>query len=358
MADWRVTGMMYPGIIPIMKSPFAHPILVDMSELSLEPFAQPADTTNQGTLYHFKITGGGGTATKDHNETHLHRALVTVGWNSLRVFGQFSTPCDAWRDNNAISAQTPSIPFDFTIDGGSISDKNIADAFALSAPDPDPTLHAGEGTNGELVSNGTNFIEPNLGVWTFYGLSSTPAVIGTVVNAGVVTGYDAITLATTPLDVIATFSLSIRGNSSVLRYADTDWQYVSIFELILTIELSIDNPDGLALQGPDGSQNPDEQPSQTFALTTFSTNIGIGGLNSDTDGVGDCGQVDVDSTESMSESPHIFIVTTDGIEANNYTVPWTEAVHGAGTENVYAVPEGNCDAEITDPVYAVMPSPL
>jgi hypothetical protein len=349
----------YPGVVGVVNPDFAHPVLVDMAETTppLEPYAQPADTDGQGTIYHFPVTATAtGNDPKLHSETHWHRAWSINGWETIRIQGSVAVATDVGRDSNA-SPYTPSASFDFTLTGA-IDEKRMVDSIAIAAGSTaaNTIFHLGTGNTGELVTNyGAAAAVGSIGPWTFYGLSETPTVLGLTATFKTMTAYDTNFVGgDVTRDLKMEISASVRGNSSVLRYVDGngDWQFVSIFELALYAEIDYGDalPSGYAWEGPDGSRNPDETPSpggSGYCSTNLSS---IPGADSGNTSVGDC---NFTSTESLTPDPLIY----EDESTDLWAVPWLEADHIPADPYQPAV-WTSVLVEFTDPSYNTVPSAL
>jgi hypothetical protein len=319
----------YPGVCGVINPSFAHPVLVDMAETTppLEPYAQPANVNGDGTIYCFAVPAtSDGSGVEKHSETHWHRSWSVNGWRKINVGGRVRVATDVGREDND-SPYTPEAAFNFTL-SGSILGKRMADSIAIAAGSTDAStiFHLGAGNTGELITNyGAAGAAGSLGPWTFYGLNESPTVLGLTSSFKTMTAYDANNPAnTTTRDLSMRISMSVRGNSSVLRYLDGDgnWQFVSIFEAALyaAIDYGEALPSGYAWEGPDGSTNPDETPSaggSGYCSTNLSS---IADGDSNNTSVGYCV---LTSTESLSPNPSVFQDQSTDL----WAVPWYDYDH-------------------------------
>jgi len=347
----------YPGVIGKASVDYAHPVLVGMEELGLNPYAQPANTSTVGTSYCFAVAGNNpGNDPKEHSETHWHRAWRAWAWRRVRVQGNVIIATEAGREDNA-TAYTPVIPFDFILTESDIPDKKMSESCMISGAGTYPIAsiaHLGDASGGALVTNANmQGAQGSLGDWRFAGLGDSSVKYTTTVTT--VTAYDANFPPGPDIDVeiVCDFYVSASGNSSVLRYVDADgnWQWVSLFVLGISAALRLDSelPSGYFIEGPDGSRNPDIPPTLNTTAVSCSTNLS--NIGEDTTSAVDVGSVNIASTESLSPDPPIY----ESTETMTIDVPWLGDGTGTPTTAQRGVWSGAL-VTISDPLYAVRPA--
>jgi len=345
----------YPGVEPVTNALFAHPQLVDMAELSIEPFAQPADVDGQGTIYHFPVSGDvAGNDPKLHSETHWHRACRTWAWKEVAISGTVKIATEAGRASNA-TAYTHDIPFSFVLTESDIPDKHMVDSLTIAGGTyPKASIaHVGTIAGGELVTNADKAgALGSLGYWRFAELTNTPTLKYTTLVT-TVTAYDSTGVdSDISVEIVCNIFVSAFGNSSVLRYNDeTDnWQWVSIFLLYMSAELAYDSelPSGFFVVGPDGSRDPDNIPLLNTVAVACSTSLDA--ISEDTSTTTDVGSCVFDSTESLSPDPLIY----ENKDTMSIDVPW----YYDGTGTPTTVQRGvwtSVLVEFNEPLLSVVP---
>jgi len=333
MATDFIAFIYYPGVTDIEHPDYAHPTLVDMAELSLEPYAQPGDTTHQGTIYHFPVTGdASGNDPKLHSATHWKRAWSLNGFKQVQIQGSVRIATEAGREDNT-TAYTPEIAFDFTLNESDMPDKHMVDSIAINGTGEytiASIAHIGDVQGGELVTNSNRAgSEGSIGPWRFAELTDTPVVKSTVL-ANTWTAYDtnAIPAGDVTVNIVCDIAVSIYGNSSVLRHdKDSDsWLWVSVFWLTLQATLRLEEalPDGYVLEGCDAERNPDITPQIQGSSGMCSTSLIA--LGEDTTTADDVGSVVFESTQSLSPNPLIYQAPSTTVSID---VPWDS--FGTGT---------------------------
>ncbi len=322
------TGLLYPAIIPVQNDTFAHPIYVDMAEVSLNPIPGPSGTDHQGSVFHFPCAGDKpGHSVNNISRLHYSRAWKTVGFQRIHFTGSVRIPNDLIRADYASSdARTAPIEFDFTLDGD-LDDIHMAHAAqgetdGIVVSDATDVTHAGT-PYGELFPNG-GFLEQHLGEWQFYGLNATSeSVVGSQV-IGTVNHYDEFGFGPTPRNVTFTLTAMIRGNTSLLRYIPDDpgdFQYFSIFWIQLFANLSVQDDDGGWFEGMDGSNSfGDGAPNLNQTPGYCSTDLAaVAGTSINTS----CGECDLTAnSEPLTPNAKLFQKEPVGGETFNYTAPW------------------------------------
>jgi hypothetical protein len=332
----------YPGVCGVTNPDFAHPVLVNMTETTpaIEPHAQPADVSGDGTQYHFPVTATStGNATRKHSQTHWKRAWRVNGWGTGGVSGEFLAGVGRQYVSTGVSEPYDvSVSFSFTLTE-SVPEKRMVDSIVIAAGSTvaNTIFHLGTGNTGELTTNyGAAAAAGPIGPWKFPEITDSPTVIGTV-TAATWTAFSNTGGADISVDILLDISVSAFGNSSVLRYEDEDgnWQYVSIFWLDITGTLRLDEalPDGYFLEilnEPVGERNPDV-PGEFDSASHFAS-TDHGRITVTTDTAVAVGSVTFASDYSLSPDPTI------------YTAP------GAPTQRWVSAA-----VEFTDPVDTIVP---
>jgi len=347
-----IAELLYPGVLPVQSPSFAHPCYVDAAEIGINPYAPPANTSNQGTTVHFSTTGDlPGVNQNGFCTTRFNSAWKIVGWESIRFQGTVKLACVAvGRDDNT-SPYSPEVTFDITVTG-SVADKAMTDSLRMSGAGTYPAnavAHVGDVGFGELLTNANmSGANGSLGPWVFGGLSDTFTDIGAPVYFMDWITYDPSNISVTETTYLSLqFSARIAGNSSVLRYEDGDgnWQYPCVFFLELKARIVYTPTTFAFFEGPDGSRNPDTNPGPPTEDGNCSTDLPTVSADSSATNVG---YVTITSTQSLSPDPYVFSDATDAL----YAVPWLDADHARDDGPYLKSVWTGITVTITEPKYA------